>query len=186
MYQPLMRGNGEMVFHVYTSSVLHIVLACAGFFWPGKTYNCFHLQGTIEIKSAKDWLCVKWLQELQRLITLPQVNHTVDYLFPLCFNLANGSIHKFPTITFQFIDASGNGTVHFVLAPENYISLYLEPPSYCLTILPGAESGLLVNIIGNLAQAKHQMIFNWGITKLGGHLQIVQSFKFQVDELMYM
>jgi hypothetical protein len=96
-------------------------------------------------------------KELQRLITLPQVNHTVDNLFPLCFNLANGSIHDFPTIRFHFKDASGNGTVHFVLAPENYISLYLEPPSYCVTILP---TPLPVSIIGNLAQANHQMVFD--------------------------
>ncbi|CAK9233273.1 unnamed protein product [Sphagnum troendelagicum] len=99
-------------------------------------------------------------KELQKLITLPQVNQTLHYLFPLCFDLANASIHKFPTITFHFKDASGNGTVHFVLAPENYISLYLEPCLYCLTILPAAESGLLVNVIGNLAQANHQMVFD--------------------------
>ncbi|CAM6032497.1 unnamed protein product [Sphagnum compactum] len=103
---------------------------------------------------------VAYTAELQRLITLPQVNHTVDNIFPLCFNLTKGSIHDFPTIRFHFIDASGNGTVHFVLAPENYISLYLEPPTYCLTILPSAENGLLVNIIGNLAQANHQMVFD--------------------------
>jgi hypothetical protein len=99
-------------------------------------------------------------QELQKLITLPQVNQTFHYIFPLCFDLANASIHEFPTITFHFIDASGNGTVHFVLAPENYISLYLEPFLYCLTILPGAERGLPVSIIGNLAQANHQMVFD--------------------------
>jgi len=96
-------------------------------------------------------------QELQKLITLPLVDQNI---FPLCFDLANASIHEFPTITFHFIDASGNGTVHFVLAPENYISLYLEPFLYCLTILSGADSGLPVNIIGNLAQANHQMVFD--------------------------
>ncbi|CAK9198575.1 unnamed protein product [Sphagnum troendelagicum] len=99
-------------------------------------------------------------QELQRLITLPQVNQTLHNIFPLCFDLANASIHEFPTITFHFIDASGNGTVHFVLAPENYISLYLEPFLYCLTILPSAEFRLPVSIIGNLAQANHQMVFD--------------------------
>ncbi|KAH8957599.1 hypothetical protein BDL97_07G100500 [Sphagnum fallax] len=75
-------------------------------------------------------------------------------------NLLTKSIRKFPTITFHFKDASGNGTVHFVLAPENYISLYMEPCLYCLSILPAAESGLLVNVIGNLAQANHQMVFD--------------------------
>jgi hypothetical protein len=156
-------------------------------------YNCIHFrmdnwdQKCIGLsKRTPVWLFhVKWLQELQKLITLPQVNQTVHYLFPLCFDLANASIHKFPTITFHFKDASGNGTVHFVLAPENYISLYLEPCLYCLTILPAAESGLLVNVIGTL----HKQTIKWfsieWITKLGGHLQTVQSFKFQVDELMF-
>jgi hypothetical protein len=156
-----------MEFHVYTSSILHNVLVCAGFLWPGKPYNCIHFtmdnwdQKCIGLTKRKDWLFhVKWLQELQKLITLPQVNQTFHYIFPLCFDLANASIHEFPTITFHFKDASGNGTVHFVLAPENYISLYLEPCLYCLTILPAAESGLLVNVIGNLAQANHQMVFD--------------------------
>ncbi len=131
-------------------------------------YNCIHFrmdnwdQKCIGLsKRTPVWLFhVKWLQELQKLITLPQVNQTLHYLFPLCFDLANASIHKFPTITFHFKDASGNGTVHFVLAPENYISLYMEPCLYCLSILPAAESGLLVNVIGNLAQANHQMVFD--------------------------
>jgi hypothetical protein len=163
----LRQEHKEMVFHVYTSSILHNVLVCVGFLWPGKPYNCIHFtrdnwdQKCIGLSKRKDWLFrVKWLQELQKLITLPQVNQTIDYISPLCFDLANASIHEFPTITFHFIDASGNGTVHFVLAPENYISLYLEPFIYCLTILPGADFGLPVSIIGNLAQANHQMVFD--------------------------
>jgi hypothetical protein len=158
-----MTGNGVSCLHlIYTAQ-------CAGVCWLSLARENLQLhpftsdnwdQKCIGLSKRKDWFRVKWLQELQRLITLPQVNHTVHNLFPLCFNLANGSIHEFPTITFHFIDASGNGTVHFVLAPENYISLYLEPPSYCLTILPSAEGGLHVNIIGNLAQANHQMVFD--------------------------
>jgi hypothetical protein len=154
------QGNGVSCLHlIYTAQ-------CAGVCWVSLARENLQVhpftsdnwdQKCIGLSKRKDWFRVKWLQELQRLITLPQVNHTVDNLFPLCFNLANGSIHDFPTIRFHFKDASGNGTVHFVLAPENYISLYLEPPSYCVTILP---TPLPVSIIGNLAQANHQMVFD--------------------------
>ncbi len=104
------------------------------------------------INIGKDWLCMKGLQELQKLITSPQ--YAIN-LFSICFNLFDASsISQFPTIKFHFKDANGNGTIHFVTAPKNYIFLYLEL-LYCLTILFNSKEGLSISIIGDLTQANH-------------------------------
>jgi hypothetical protein len=180
-----MTGNGVSCLHlIYTAQ-------CAGVCWLSLARENLQLhpftsdnwdQKCIGLSKRKDWFRVKWLQELQRLITLPQVNHTVDNLFPLCFNLANGSIHDFPTIRFHFIDASGNGTVHFVLAPENYISLYCRSPLHIVSLYYEAHC-LWISLVTLHKQTIKWFSIEW-ITELGGHLHIVQSFKFQVDELM--
>jgi hypothetical protein len=62
----------------------------------------------------------------------------------------------FPTITPHLVDANGNKIIDFVLALDNYLSLYLEPMLNCLTILSIMESGMLIGIIGNIAHTNHQ------------------------------
>jgi hypothetical protein len=62
----------------------------------------------------------------------------------------------FPTITLHLVDANGNIIIDFVLALNNYLSLYLELMLNRLTILSTMESGMSIGIIGNIAQANHQ------------------------------
>jgi hypothetical protein len=89
------------------------------------------------------------------------VNHTIiPYLSLLCFNTTNASSYVFPCITFHFIEPNGNGTTKFVLAPHNFLFVYLEPRLYCLTILSILVSVVPTSIIGNIAQANHQMVFD--------------------------
>jgi len=89
------------------------------------------------------------------------VNHTIiPYLSLIYFNATNASSYVFPSITFHFVEANGNGTIEFVLALENFLYVYLEPRLYCLTILSTLVNGVPASIIGNIAQANHQMVFD--------------------------
>jgi hypothetical protein len=62
----------------------------------------------------------------------------------------------FPTITLHLVNANGNKIIDFVLALDNYLSLYLEPMLNHLTILSTMESGMPIRIIGDIAQVNHQ------------------------------
>jgi hypothetical protein len=62
----------------------------------------------------------------------------------------------FPTITLHLVNANGNKIIDFVLALDNYLSLYLEPMLNHLTILSTMESGMPIGIIGDIAQVNHQ------------------------------
>ncbi len=89
------------------------------------------------------------------------MNHTIiPYLSLPCFNATNASSYVFPSITIHFVKVNGNGTIEFVMALENFLSVYLEPRLYCLTILSTLVSGVPTSIIGNIAQANHQMVFD--------------------------
>jgi hypothetical protein len=74
----------------------------------------------------------------------------------MCFKVTNASNYTFPTITLHLVNANGNIIIDFVLALNNYLSLYVEPMLNCLTILSIMESGMPIGIIGNIAQANHQ------------------------------
>jgi hypothetical protein len=78
----------------------------------------------------------------------------------LSFNATNASSYVFPSITFHFVEASGNGIIKFVLAPKKFLFVYLKLRLYCLTILSILVSGMPTNIIGNIVQANHQMDFD--------------------------
>jgi hypothetical protein len=66
----------------------------------------------------------------------------------------------FPSITFHIVEANGNGTIKFVLTLKIFLFVYMEPRLYCLTILSILVSGVHTSVIGNIAQANHQMVFH--------------------------
>ncbi len=96
-----------------------------------------------------------WLQELENQFTFPIVSNSPT----VCFDVSSATASTiYPNIVFHLQSVSGAEPVDFVLYPENVFRLPSETGVLCLAIMSGTPSGPMV--IGNTAQADHEMVFD--------------------------
>ncbi|KAH8965108.1 hypothetical protein BDL97_04G101700 [Sphagnum fallax] len=107
------------------------------------------------------------LQEFENQFTFPIVSNSPT----VCFDVSSATASTiYPNIVFHLQSVSGAEPVDFVLYPEN---VFRQPPEtgvLCLTIMSINSTGPM--IIGNTAQADHEMVFDrvnnqigWASTK---------------------
>jgi hypothetical protein len=95
-----------------------------------------------------------WLQEFVSQFTFPIVSNSPT----VCFNVSSATASTiYPSIVFYLQSVSGAEPVDFVLYPEN-VFLQSSETVYCLTIMSVNPGGPM--IIGNTAQADHEMVFD--------------------------
>ncbi len=102
-----------------------------------------------------------WLQEFARQYDFPVVSIPPF----VCFDVSSATASTIPPkIVFHLQSVSGAEPVDFVLSLENVIFFYSETV-VCLSILfvlPGYPT-----IIGNIAQADHEMVFDRANRQIG-------------------
>ncbi|CAK9272169.1 unnamed protein product [Sphagnum jensenii] len=98
------------------------------------------------------------LQEFENQFSFPIVNNSYGGS-TVCFDVSSATASTiYPNIVFHLQSVSGGEPVDFVLYPEN---VFLPPPEtdvLCLTIMSINSPGPM--IIGNTAQADHEMVFD--------------------------
>ncbi|KAH8965117.1 hypothetical protein BDL97_04G102200 [Sphagnum fallax] len=95
------------------------------------------------------------LQELENQFTFPIVSNSPF----VCFDVSSATASTiYPNIVFHLQSVSGAESVDFVLSPENVFRLPSETDVLCLAIMSISPSGPMV--IGNIAQADHEMVFD--------------------------
>ncbi len=102
-----------------------------------------------------------WLQEFASQYDLPVVS-IPPYV---CFNVSNATASTIvPNIVFHLQSVSDAEPVDFVLSLENVFLRYSETVE-CLTILSHNPPSAM--IIGNTAQANHEMVFDRANGQIG-------------------
>ncbi len=95
-----------------------------------------------------------WLQEFENQFDFPIVSSSPS----VCFDVSSATASTIvPYIVFHLESVSGAETVDFVLSPENVLFTSSETV-VCLTIMSVNPAGTM--IIGNTAQADHEMVFD--------------------------
>ncbi len=94
-----------------------------------------------------------WLQEFENQFTFPTVNNPPF----VCFDVSSATVIEIPNIVFHLQSVSGTETVDFVLSSDNVI-FYYSDTVVCLNIMSVSPPGPM--IIGNTAQADHEMVFD--------------------------
>jgi hypothetical protein len=103
-----------------------------------------------------------WLQEFARQYDFPVVSIPPF----VCFNVSNATASTIPPkIVFHLQSVSGAELVDFVLHGENVLLASPETGVLCLSILLGLPGFPL--IIGNTAQADHEMVFDRANRQIG-------------------
>ncbi len=97
----------------------------------------------------------------------------IQYPFPVvsnsplvCFDVSNATASPIPPkIVFHFQSVSGAEAVDFVLYEENVLIPSTETGALCISIVP-VPPGIPM-IIGNIAQADHEMVFDRANRQIG-------------------
>ncbi len=96
-----------------------------------------------------------WLQEFENQFTFPIITNSPT----VCYDVSSANASTiYPNIVFHLQSVSGGEPVDFVLYQENLFLPTLETGALCLTIMSINSSGPM--IIGNTAQADHEMVFD--------------------------
>ncbi|CAK9206712.1 unnamed protein product [Sphagnum jensenii] len=95
------------------------------------------------------------LQEFQNQFNFPIVSNSPT----VCFDVSSSTASTiYPTIVLHLQSVSGAEPVDFVLYPENVLLPFLETGALCLSIMSVPAGSTM--IIGNTAQADHEMVFD--------------------------
>ncbi len=96
-----------------------------------------------------------WLQEFENQFNFP--TYEVSGSPTVCFDVSGASAISIPNIVFHLQSVSGGEPVDFVLSLDNVLLPYSETVK-CLTIMSLNPPGVM--IIGNTAQANHEVVFD--------------------------
>jgi hypothetical protein len=112
---------------------------------------------------AHEWTFLGgWLQEFAKQFNFPIVSNSPT----ICFDVSSATASTIPpNIIFHLQSVSGAELVDFVLYPENVLLLSTENGVLCLSIMSLNPPGVM--IIGNTAQANHEMVFDRANGEIG-------------------